>query len=600
MNHLVKNYFIVVFIFTICCVANINSQSLPFNRLTTQDGLSNNYVYDLLQDQLGFLWFATDDGLNRFDGYEFKVFRNDPNDKNSISDNSIWTLTEDHAGKIWMGTKNGFVNCYDPVLDKFTYWQIKSDITKENPITTIYIDSKDSIWIGTYRSGVYKLNPATGKTDHWYHNPNDSTTISNNYISSIIEDESGNIWIATFNGLNKFNPKISSTKFEHYFKSNTTLTDNLIWAITQSGFDKNKIWVGTAGGLTKIDTETESFTQVQIPNPDNLQFGTSTAFILEDIVDGERVVWTNSYAGLIRHNITKNVFNRFVYDKDDPQSIVSNQINNIIKDRSGVLWIATHNGLSYFSDKNIKFNNTLPFAENHFDSGELSKLNTKAIAQTEDGTLWFGTDNGLYSSKFSNKIFENTKKTKLPEENIWTLAADTDNNLWIGTYGFGLYQLNYKTNQLSQINVIDDFIKSSSRNFIKSVFVDNENNVWIGYWGVGLARINTSTSKTNYWRHNTTDASSLSHDDVWVIYQDSKNRIWIGTNGGGISLFDEQNGGIFYRLSYDLKNKNGLSSNSIYSIAESKQKKNPDDNTTTLWVGTNNGLNKLVINNNNK
>ncbi|MBK7631917.1 MAG: hypothetical protein IPJ23_14655 [Ignavibacteriales bacterium] len=507
-------FFQFCFLIAINIAANLNAQSIPFNRLTTNDGLSNNYVYDLLQDHLGFLWFATDDGLNRFDGYEFKIFRNNPSDKNSLSDNSIWTITEDRVGKLWMGTKNGFINCYDPVFNKFTHWQIKSDITKENPITTIYIDSKDSIWIGTYRSGVYKLNPATGKTARWYHNPNDSTTISNNYISSIIEDESGNIWIGTFNGLNKLNPKTSLTKFKHYFKSienNNSLSDNLIWAITPSQFEKNKLWIGTANGLTILSRAPELFTQVKIPNPDKLQFGTSCAFVLEEHVDEDRILWINSYSGLIRYNITKNIFNRFLYDKNDSHSLISNQVNDVIKDRSGVLWIATHNGLNYFSDKNIKFNNTQPFADNYFNSGELNKLNIKAIAQTQNGSLWFGTDNGLFKSNDTNKNSAPSKNRKLASENIWALSAGANNDLWVGTYGFGLLHYSYNTNQLSQINVIDNIIQSSSRDFVKSLLVDNKNNVWVGYWGVGLARLNTTTNKVNHWHHFTDKPNSLSH-----------------------------------------------------------------------------------------
>jgi len=128
--------------------------------------------------------------------------------------------------------------------------------------------------------------------------------------------------------------------------------------------------------------------------------------------------------------------------------------------------------------------------------------------------------------------------------------------------------------------------------------MDNKNNLWIGYWGAGLVRLNTKTGEIKNWLHNADDPYSLSHDDVWIIYQDSKNRLWIGTNGGGLNLFEDSNGGKFYRLSADKNNPDGLSSNSIYSIIESKNKI-PENNTTTLWVGTNNGLNKLVINNSN-
>ncbi len=594
-------FFAFCFIIAISFSFNSNAQSVPFNRLTTDDGLSNNYVYDMLQDRLGFMWFATDDGLNRFDGYEFKVFRNNANDKNSISDNSVWTLAEDRFGKIWMGTKNGFVNCYDPVLDKFTHWQIKSEITKENPITTIYIDSKDSIWIGTYRSGVYKLNPTTGKSVRWYHNPNDSTTISNNYISSIAEDKAGNLWIGTFNGLNKFNNQKFPNIFKHYFHDENNkigITNNLIWAITPSRFNKDIIWIGTANGMTKLNTRTKVFEQIEIPNPDKLQFGTGTAFVFEELVDNDKIIWINSYAGLLRYNVSKNIFNRFLNDKDNPLSLVSNQLNNIIKDRSGVLWVATHNGLSYFSEKNIKFNSLLPFEEKNFRIGELGRLNTKAIAQTSDGELWFGTETGLYSL---NKYFRIDSNPNLSAKNIWSLAVSgSSDDLWIGTYGHGLFRLNYKTNRVSKINSMDDLIRSSSRDFIKSILIDNKSNIWIGYWGVGLARLNESANKIDYWNHKTNDQFSLSHDDVWVIYQDSEDRIWIGTNGGGLNLFDEENGGTFYRLNYDQNKSSGLTSNSVYSIAESKHDNTADENTTILWVGTNDGLNKLIINNYNE
>ncbi|MFZ1281714.1 MAG: two-component regulator propeller domain-containing protein, partial [Ignavibacteriaceae bacterium] len=195
----------------------INSQSILFNHLTTNNGLSNNYVSDIFQDRTGFLWFATDDGLNRFDGYDFKIYRNNPDDRNSISDNTILSFTEDADGNLWIGTKNGFVNKYDPILDKFTRWEIKSDITKENPINVLHIDKSGLVWIGTYRSGLYRLDPNSGKIDRWVMDATDPTTLSNNYVSSIVEDKLGNFWIGTFFGLNKLNLQKSTTSFEKFF-----------------------------------------------------------------------------------------------------------------------------------------------------------------------------------------------------------------------------------------------------------------------------------------------------------------------------------------------------------------------------------------------
>lgn len=593
-----KNLFYLVYTLTFLVFqTNVISQSLFFNHLTTNNGLSNNYVYEVLQDQAGFLWFATDDGLNKYDGYDFIVYRNNLSDKNSISGNSIWTIKEDESGKIWIGTKNGFINCYDPITDKFVRWKISSNITKENSITTIFIDKNNLIWIGTYRSGLYRLDPKTGMINHWGNKADDPKSISNNYVSSIYGDSNGNLWVGTFNGLNKFNPKKSGNNFTRYFadmNNHNSLSNNLIWGITPSAIDKNKLWLGTANGITILNIEEEKFSQIIIPNPDNLKFGTGAGTILEEAAGNEVILWINSYAGLLRYNLARNKFDRFLSDKANTNSVMSNQINNIFKDRSGVLWIATDNGLCYFSQKNVKFNNSLFYSDNYFETEELNNLNVKAITKTPENNLWLGTEKGLYKLINSGRKIKIIKHPDLMSENIWTLSAGNSSDVWIGTYGAGLFNLNYKTNRLKKYDLLKDRIKSSSKDFVKSVLIDDKNRLWIGYWGVGLARLDLSTGKIVNWLHKTKDENSLNHDDVWVIYQDNKSRIWIGTNGGGLDLFDESSGNRFYHIIADAGKQNTLSSNSIYSVVEQKNN-TQNKNKHILWVGTNNGLNKIII-----
>ncbi len=586
-------------IFLSAFVTDLYSQSIIFNHLTSNNGLSNNYVSDIFQDRYGFLWFATDDGLNRFDGYEFKIYRNNPLDKNSISDNSILSFSEDVNGNLWIGTKNGFVNRYDPVLDKFTKWEIKSNITKENPINVLHIDKKGFVWIGTYRSGLYQLDPKTGRIDHWSLNPEDPTTLSNNLISAIVEDGLGNFWIGTFYGLNKINPGKDATKFEKFYSKKedpNSLSDNLIWGISPSSIERDKFYIGTANGLTFLKISQKKFEKISIPNPDNLQFGTGTGIVIEEIINDEKILWINSYAGLLRYNLTQNKFNRYLPDKTNPNSIASNQINKIYKDRSGVLWIATNKGLSFFTSKNNKFNSTFLSMPFDFETAKLNSQNTTTLLNTSNGNLIVGTDNGLIYSIKSLEGIELNKHPQLSKENIWSLAQDKSENVWIGTYGQGLFQLSLKNNKVVNHDILKAIIISQSRNFIKSLLVDDKNNLWIGTWGVGLARFNLSNKELTHYHHVSNNNKSISHDDVWVIYQDSKSRIWIGTSGGGLNLFDQSNGGIFYRLDSDSQNQQGLNSNSIYSICESSINTNSDDE-TILWIGTSNGLNKIVIDN---
>lgn len=593
------NQGIKIFIIGILFTNVVFTQSIYFNKLTTADGLSNNNVLDIIQDKSGFLWFATEDGLNRFDGYDFKIFRHDPKDQNSLSDNSIWALKEDSKGNIWIGTKNGILNCFNPITEKFSKWKISSDEIKENAINCIYEDSEEKIWIGTYRNGLHRLDPISDNMDHFYFDPDDKTSISNNYISSIIEDENGNIWIATYFGLNKLNPNTLPTIFERYFKiegQHDCLSHNIVWALSRSKIDPNILWIGTADGLTKLDTHTEKFSQIKIDNPHNFQFGTSADYVLDEInQSGERILWINSFAGLVRLNLNNGTMMRFVEDKMYPGSIPSNQIQRMYRDRSGVLWLATDKGLCYLSTKSNKFNPILDSGFNIANLNEIYKKNIKAVTITEDNVIWLGTDEGVFktSSATNDIIF---KKISGSEKlNVWSLTSDHSGNLWIGTYGSGLVKLDKKSNKLENIQMFPERTNTQSPKFNKVVFCDNKNKIWIGYWAFGLACLNPVTLKYQHWLNDPENINSISCEDVWSIYQDTKGRIWIGTDGGGLNLFLDEDGGKFHR--WMAGEKGCISNNSIYSICESKHLKNKKDDETILWLGTNNGLEKFLVKN---
>ncbi|MBE0570612.1 MAG: response regulator [Ignavibacteriaceae bacterium] len=588
-----------ILLFSILLTTIVFPQSIYFNHLNTENGLSNNNVFDILQDKYGFLWVATDDGLNRFDGYDFRVFRNDPADENSISDNSVWTLIEDKKGRIWLGTKNGWLNRFDPLTEKFTKWKIKTDEVKENAITSIYEDSKEKIWIGTYRQGIYRFDPVSGKIDHWYNDPEDKTSLSNNYISSIIEDEKGNFWISTYFGLNKFNPNLSPTNFEHHFKienSINCLSNNIVWRLTKSEVEPNIIWIGTADGLTRYDVEKKKFTQIKIPNPQNLQFGSSVASVLEEInLSNEKILWIDSYAGLIRLNVNNGSVNRFIEDKMNPGSLPSNQVHRIFRDRSGVLWLATDKGLSYFSLKSNKFNYLFSSKFNLLNASELKNKNIKAITITPDKSIWFGTDEGLFQTLEDKNEIVIKKISNSEKLNIWSLTSDQSGNLWIGTYGSGLFKFDLKQGKLENVKMFSQWIHTQSHKYNKVVYRDNENKIWIGYWGFGLARLDPASGKYKGWLNETDDPFSISYEDVWSIHQDTKGRVWIGTDGGGLNLFVEEDGGKFLR--WTAEDSGSINSNSIYFICESTNLKNVREDEVVLWLGTNNGLNKFVVKN---
>jgi signal transduction histidine kinase/ligand-binding sensor domain-containing protein len=588
-----KNKFslsLIYFLITFISIAR--SQTLPFGHISVEDGLSNSFVNCLIQDRTGFIWFGTDDGLNRFDGYEIKVYRNDPNDKFSISENIIWALWEDHSGHLWIGTKSGGLNKYDPDTDKFEHWDLDSESTEEINITSIYEDSKSNIWIGTYRNGLYRFNPTQNKFDHWQNTSSNPKLLSDNFITSVIEDQNSNIWIATYAGLNKFIPQQTDRPFKKVF----TDFKNPIWYLTKSSFIENTIWMGALNGLFNFDPVQEKISQINLPGNDALQFGNSVSSVIEEYYLDENILWVGTFGGLVQMNLTTGREKRYLQTKKGDSEIVSNQIHDLIVDRSGVVWIATENGLNFYSQKRSKFNlvaSARPLSEM---LQQLSGKNVRAVTQTTDKSLWFGTDAGLFDLKNKTENSSIIQNFELLSLNVWSLFRGSQNNLWIGTYGQGLKELNLKTNQLKFWRVDNPNFNVSAFGYVKSVIEDDDGMIWAGFWGGGLSKLNPMNSNVDHWRNDKNNPSSLSHNDIWALHKDSRGRIWIGTNGGGLNLYNSEKQNNFYCWNSSENNEHILSSNSIYTICESSSDSKPD-NQTILWIGTANGLNRLIIKN---
>ena len=581
--------------------SEIVAQSIPLKSLTVENGLSNNKVNTVIQDQTGFIWFGTDDGLNRYDGYSFKIFRHDPEDSNSISDNCIWSLTEDKKGNIWIGTKAGVLNKYDPLSERFTHWQIKSDLTEENSLCSIYEDKKGNIWIGSYKDGLYKLNLSTNKINHWRANRNDAKSLSHNYVQDITEDNNGNLLIGTYIGLNRFNPNLPQNGFEQYYynpKNENSLSNNLIWTLSKSLLDSNIIWIATANKLTKLNTANFAFKRIDIPNPNNLQYGTSSNSVVEEIIAGEKIIWVASYSGLLRMNLSNGNTHRFVHDENNSQSLISNQINKIIKDRTGVLWIVTENGVNYSTPKSTLFNLIASGSTDFNFISTLKKKNITAICKYGDEKIWIGTTNGLYVLMNIKSKSQLEKTIEFQGYHIWSLASTDENKLWVGTFGRGLKKYNYQTKKVIDYNIDYPQIKTLSLYYNKSLLADSKKNIWVGYWGVGITRINSMTGKYNVWLNEPGNPKSLSHNDVWVIKEDRFGRIWIGTQGGGLNLFEDKKGGIFHHWLQTTNNEHSLNSNNIFSICEARNVKNTNNLETILWIGTSDGLNRFDVKNN--
>lgn len=566
------------------------AQSTEFRNYTVRDGLSNNKVNCVIQDKQGFIWFGCEDGLNRFDGYEFKVFRPDTK-KNSISSKDIWSLFEDRDGNIWIGTKSGDVNKLDFKTKKFSYWKIQEVKLNDNSVTAIYVDKKKFVWVGTYQQGLFKFDSTGKKLDHWEYNPENEKGISNNFITSILEDRFGKIWISTYFGLNEFDPSASDKGFVKYISSDKSINNNLIWEIRLSA-DSNKIWICGAAGLSSIDIETKKINYINIPSEPSIQFSSSVGDVIETIENDKKIIYAGTYGGLVRINLETGFTERFMQNSENEKGIISNQINQMIIDKSGVIWFATENGISLLS---LRYNFFSPFLSKVFTNQKVFNSEVKAIIKDDDENVFIGTSQGLY--KFNLKNFTETVIANTTNLNIWSLLKD-QNDIWIGSYGQGLYRYNLKNGKLKKIKIEYPLFQTQSYNFIKCLEDDGNGNIYIGTWGGGLVRINKNTEELQFWRSNKNVPGSISFNDVWSIIKDKVGRIWVATNGGGLNLFDPVENRFYSLTSSNTKGQ--LKSNSILNILEAKESTSNGKGYTVIWVCHDYGLTKLKLSNNKK
>lgn len=589
---------IVLFIFISACLSY--PQKVIFKSITTQEGLSSSDVNCLIQDKLGFIWIGTDNGLNRFDGSEFRIFRNNQNNNNSISDNSIWALYEDHNSNIWIGTKGGNLNRYSPESEKIELIKLGDNKSASNSITAIFEDKNGAIWIGTYSQGLFNYDPSTGKTKNWKFDPKSKNGLSNNYITSLLQDRNGFIWISTYNGLNRLDPENISNGFKVFLndiKDPGSIANNLVWKVSQSELNKNILWIGTANGLCKYDINKEKFNLLSIKASVPLQFSNSFSSVVEQNEFGKDILWASTYGGLFKIDLESDYADQYISDEKNSQSLIGNQIDQLLIDRSGVLWIATEKGLNYYSLKTQKFNKIFSQTRLNTSSQELLNADIKGIVEFGKNEFYIAATEALFAIKLNSQSFEIKKFDDLKNLNLWSIEKGLNNDLWIGTYGNGLIHFDLVTSKISSIKIDSPTFQSAAVNYIKALHLNREGILWIGFWGGGLVSYNTKTNNYKIWISENGNDKSISYNDVWALHEDKLGRLWIGTNGGGLNLFIPKDNGRFLSWKSDQDKTNSLINNSIQSISEIFSDNNSE---TVLLIGTENGSSKAVIKNNSK
>ena len=581
------------------------SKNLIFNNINIEQGISQSTIEDIFQDSEGYIWLGTNDGLNRYNGYEFKIY-NYEEYQNSISHNGITDITEDKYGNIWVNTVSG-VNKINKKTEKISnYAEINGKI-KEDSTTEIIVTKDNNILVGTYEG----LNIYNAKEDRFDIILEQKDGILSSCIYSIDEDINGNIWIGTELGLNKLSKDF---KVLETYTSESEIYN--IFCDDENGF----VWAGSdSSGLLKIDTKTKEVTQYINDIEDENSIPANQVGVI--IRDSKGNLWVGTTNGLARYNEKNDSFDVYknkVYDKN---SLVYNDVRSIIEDREGVLWVGTYSGISIFdTESSIKYYNA------GLDDGYLLSENmVHGIYEDDEGYLWVGS-----RTKGVNIIDrENNTSKSISMENNNVIQSNSINDItgykdfiFVATDA-GVLKINKKENTIQNYNLEDGLIGEN----VKDIFVCDKNYLWIGstnglnlldiendkiidmtdyvdegsyvryvyqgqdgsyYIGFlrdgGLGIIEPNSKETKYYKNIPNDKTSISSNRVRYINEDSKGNIWIGTSYG-LNKYDPKTK-VFKRYT----TSDGIANNTIYGVLV-------DDN-DNIWVSTNKGISQIDTKNN--
>ncbi|MBL7065099.1 MAG: GAF domain-containing protein [Anaerolineae bacterium] len=526
------------------------ASTIRFERITAEDGLSQNAVLAIAQDRQGFMWFGTEGGLNKYDGYRFIVYKHDSDDPSTLSDDFVSSIYEDRGGDLWVGTRNG-LNRFDRATGTFTRYQHDPSAPQSlggSWVVAIYEDCEGTLWVGIEDGGLDQLDRDTDSFIHYRHDAGDPNTLSDDTVRAIYEDDSGGLWIATHGGINRFDR--ATGIFTHYLHDPDD-PQSLSGSDVSTIFEDHQgaLWIGTEdGGLNQIVLSKDE--------------------------------------GIARSSET---FVRYQHDPDDPRSLSHDRVRAVFEDSAGRLWIGTQNGLDLFDRGRDQF---VHYRHNASDPYSLSSNSIWSIYEDRTGILWFGTYGGGLSKynrttdQFALYQHNPDLPNSLSDNMIWSICQDRSGILWIGTFNGGLNRLDRESGTFTVYRHDPDDPTSLGSDDVRAVLDDREGTLWVGTHSGGLGQFDPGTETFSHYRHDHDDPHSLSEDRVTVMYQDRGGSLWIGTRAGGLNRLDRATE-TFTRYQHDPDDASSLSDDRVWAIYE--------DRSGALWVGTLGGINLLDV-----
>jgi PAS domain S-box-containing protein len=639
-----NKYYLLFLLITYYSIITGQGQEFKIEQITPKQGLSQSTVNCIVQDKYGFMWFGTQDGLNKYDGYDFTVFKPQIHDTGSISNNVVRIIYEDGYGYLWIGTEDG-LNRYNHDTEKFTHYcysRKDSAVIGSNSVLSIFEDSKKQLWIGTKGGGLCKYNREEDKFTRFYNEysaesnqiyvivednlnndflltgttqglykfdkenevfspcaqkPAPDNQIARN-IRALEQDKDGNIYIGSWGeGLFKYNRR--SNKLTSYFGPHNYSFLNYNYVMSLFMDVQNVLWIGTRdGGLVRLDTK---HGQLSFNNEYSSFSSLRNKVIMSLYKSYNGIIWVGTaYNGIYKFVPNYKKFRLYKVEDKGSDNTGNNVITSVLIDSGDILWLGTLNkGLARYDKTAGKFR----FYEyNPFNINSISSNNILTIIEASENNrkyFWIGTDGGGLckfipgSGIFINYRNIENKPNTLCNNHVYALLEYDSEHLLLGTRRSancgGLDLFNCRTKKFIDILSINNSGNRLISNGIYKIYKDRNGTIWIGTKGGGLFRFtvkNINAGKAeeignfDVYMLDPDNPESINNNDVLVIYEDNEGVLWIGTSGGGLNRFDRNNNSFTH-----LTEEDGLANNIVYGILE--------DDRHNLWISTGNGLSKF-------
>ena len=569
-------------------LAPVSAAEVPrpvFRRITFEQGLSQSSVQCMVQDQDGYLWIGTQDGLNRYDGYEFFIYRYIPNNPNSLINNDVHCLLEDSQGFLWIGTNGGGAARFDRQTGTFTrFYPDPANPTAlaANRVDAIVEDQNHRIWLGT-TNGLHLYHPETNSFQRFQHDPNNPQSIRNNYVRAIAQDSTGILWIGTDGGgVNRFDPTtrtFSAVKLADD-KNPDVPSPNCI----SLKFDRQgNLWIGTTKELCRYTVSTgELKTYVSDPaNPKSLTASNIRAIYC----DQEGRVWIGARLGLNLYDPQSDSFIQYRHDRKDPTTIGDDNVRSIFQDRAGNVWVGlSGGGLNRLDYRARRFQH---FTHNPDLPNTLSNESVFALHKDHRGLIWVSTSEGLNRidpATGTVKVYpiDETGQTGFPAKIATCFFEDRNNRLWIGSPR-GLCRYERDTDTFTCFRNDPQNPQSLSSSTVMRMAQDQTGNLWLSSSGYTLNRFDPQTGTAQVFRPFPEEASEVGNNRIWSLVFGQHNILWLATSAG-LFRYDPASQHIRQYV-HNPKDPKSITSNRVFCLVE--------DADGILWIGTNGGLNRF-------